>query len=157
MKRGYRLLGDDHLIVEPGTRPLRVVPALPWLKVLPATARWLGRDPETLPFLHPNSCKRRFDLPFDSIARNSLPLRRLYVLRRSADAARPTVRPLVAAEAMAAVIRHSYLPRTMAAARLDVGRLATLAQMCDQGVAELTYPDGWEAIGDAISAVTDEI
>lgn len=143
VRAGYRALGDDQLIVGFEAGGSRAHPAVPWFKLDDLMAARVVANPASLPLIHPAARKRRYDLPKDVWADASLPIRCGFVLDRNATIGAVHVVRLSPAEALIEMLRHTYLPRTTAAAGLAGRRLLALSQVARQvPMFTVSYPDG---------------
>lgn len=77
--KGYPLVADDVVAIEPGEEGLTVLPGFPQAKLWPDAASSLGYVPETLPSIFPRAQKRSHRLD-NGFSQHSLPLRKAYVL-----------------------------------------------------------------------------
>lgn len=152
---GHRLIADDQVVVDFRASTPRVRPTTPWIKAWPDTLRALSSDPDRWHPVHGATIKRQIVLPIDRRVPSPVPLRRVFVLRRSAHALAIAKRPLDPSEAMRELLRHATVPRLLAAAGLSAGRLAALAMLVNQvGIEELLYPGDWRSIADIEGAVS---
>jgi hypothetical protein len=105
--RGYRILADDVCVVsmtEDGS-PV-ILPGYPQLKLGMDAARKLGKDPESLPRIHPREEKIGLLLQ-EEFCRDPLPLSRLYVLETSSNG-EFDLEPLKGVEKLTAIINNTY-------------------------------------------------
>jgi hypothetical protein len=145
LSHGHRILGDDQLIVRPSSERVVALPAVPWLKLDPEVARKSGLDPDRLPRIHPASWKLRLDLNADQWTTEPIALGPIYLVERGADVREVSIEPMKPAESLVELIRHSYVPRTVAHSGLAGNRLDLLAKAVQQaGVWRLRYPNGIE-------------
>jgi hypothetical protein len=130
-RRGFPVLSDDVVVLEPHALGFRVPPAYPQLRLWPAAVEMLYGDAGALPPLTPNWDKRGLDLkkncaPFPQQA---LPLAAVYLLgERRNDKDAPCVAAVPAGEALMALVAHTYtnylLDRSRRAAEFQtLGRL----------------------------------
>ena len=156
LRRGHRVLGDDHLVIDGRGAEVAAVPALPWLKFELDTLKWLGFDHAVMPLWHPAIEKRRFDLPAANRVSARLPLSGLYFLHRQSTGglAIADVRP---ADALPILIRHSHVPRTVAKIGLHGSRLGVLARLLNQvGLRRLAYQNAFDRLDDVVQAVSED-
>lgn len=105
--RGYTLLSDDILAVEPSTpADIRVLPGFPQMKLWPDAASAVGSDPDVLPRLVPGAAKRAYTGA--RFQERSCALRRIYVLEFGDDL---RVEPVGGQERVIELVRHSYAIR----------------------------------------------
>jgi hypothetical protein len=103
--RGHPLVTDDLLPVDL-TNPHRLLvqPGFPQLKLMPEAAAQLFDDPQALPKLHPDFDKRA--TPIQDLAREELPLARIFILETADRDALETISPQ---QRFIELVRHSYL------------------------------------------------
>lgn len=82
---GYSLLSDEIVAVQiavqkEGNVPV-VLSGLPHIRLLPQSARYLGQDPETMPRIRSDEDKRAYSAR-RGFYKKSIPLRRIYVLKK---------------------------------------------------------------------------
>ena len=107
LARGHPLLTDDVLAPVAGRRGWEVHPGIPRLKLFPAVARrLLGRE-DGQP-MNTGTRKRVLPLSAAEHCARRLPLAALYVLDGRPTARRVTIEPLRPADALLAVIRHTF-------------------------------------------------
>jgi hypothetical protein len=155
LREGYGLLGDDHVVLERAGTGCAIRPALPWLKVRSDVAQYLGVDHATLPRLHPTFAKHRLDLTGRGHVSRSVPLSRIYLLQREGRRAGDVCFDRLSSQpALMELLRHSYAPRSVAAAGIDRQRLRLLAEVVSRaGVWRLRYPHGLHSL----SAIPDAV
>ncbi len=111
-QRGYAVLCDDVLPLEPQADCFLVRPGYPRLCLWPEAVHALYGAPEALPRLTPNweKCYLALDGPLHSFQREPLPLGAIYLLGgRSADAFAPRVRAASPRAGLLALVRHTYM------------------------------------------------
>lgn len=156
LEAGHRVMGDDQLILDVEEHLCRVLPAVPWFKVGRSVASQWSAGRRTLPLIHAAAEKHRLDLHERQWATTPLPLRRLYVVDRSPSAFDVSFARLSPSAALMALVRFSYVPRTVAATRVDSRRLPQLSAAVRQAeVFKLTYPDSFTRLADVRQAVAD--
>jgi hypothetical protein len=103
---GYTLAADDVVAIQISAdeRAPAVLPAFPQLKLWPDVLVALGRDPHTLPLIHPELDKRAYR-PTSAFVGQSLPLSAIYVLEQ---ADQPSVSALHPSDGFAALLRCLY-------------------------------------------------
>jgi hypothetical protein len=105
--RGYRIVADDVCVVSLTEDGLPLVfPGYPQLKLGMDAARKLGKDPESLPRIHPEVEKIALLLK-EEFCRDPLPLRHLYVLETSSNG-EFDLEPLNGVERLTAIINNTY-------------------------------------------------
>jgi hypothetical protein len=154
LKNGHRILGDDQMILQGTPEGVSVLPAIPWLKLAPDVVMQSGFDPALLPRIHPASDKSRLDVKEGQWAEGPVPLGPIYVVERGWQQPEVVIEPIAPSESLFELIRHSYVPRTVAASGLAGTRLSLVADAVRQGgVWRLRYPDGFEWLAKVRSAV----
>jgi hypothetical protein len=153
--KGHPLVADDLLAVMPGRdgTPM-VLPGPPHFKLWPeAAAAAFGDDPESLVRLHSRVEKRArpansglLDVP--------VPLRHLYILDRGTQLESV---PLAPAEALLALVRHTYLSGLMK----PLGGMDENFRQCVQltrqvSVSFLKRSSDLNALGDIVSLIEEE-
>jgi hypothetical protein len=143
LTNGHRILGDDQLILERGPSGMTALPAIPWLKLGPDVVARTGL--EHLPRIHSGSDKRRRDVQDDEWVKDPVPVGPIYIVERGSQRAEIVIEPVPPGESMLALIRNSYVPRTVVASGVAGRRMPLLASVVEQhGVWRLNYPDGVE-------------
>lgn len=109
LRAGYGFVCDDIVAISPGDS--RVQPAFPSMKLdrrlLDRFAPWPG---ERLPLVPPGAAKQRLRL--HAMGSAPVPVGHIVQLeRQSGDDHPPTIRPHAPAEALATLMRYSYLPK----------------------------------------------
>jgi hypothetical protein len=154
LRHGHRILGDDQLILQLAPEGVMALPAIPWLKLAPEVARRSGLNPDNLPRIHSGSDKRRLDVRQSEWADGPMPLGPIYLVERGRDADAVRIEPVAPAESLMELVRHSYVPRTVAHSGLAGARLDLLARTVQQrGVWRLRYPNGVEGLPKVREAV----
>jgi hypothetical protein len=130
------------------------LPAIPWLKLSPDVAQRSGFDPELLPRIHSASDKRRLDVKEGEWVEGPIPLGPIYLVERGGNQAEVAIEPVTPGSSLMELVRHTYVPRTVAASGLAGARLSLLAAAVQQGgVWRLRYPDGVEWLPEVRAAV----
>lgn len=154
LKNAHRVLGDDQLILSRDGRGVVASPAIPWLKLSLEVVERAGLDPSTLPSIHSASEKRRLDVNEGEWPSGPIPLGPMYLIERGGVMDEVTIEPLRPSEALLELVRHTYVPRTVAASGMAGLRLPLLAAAVQQGgVWRLRYPDGVRWLSEVRSAV----
>lgn len=107
--QGHTLVADDLAPVDLDAEPPCVAPGYPQIKLTNESAAALGIPGEQLVELHPTEGKRGCRLT-DGFARDTLPLRAIYVLAYGPE---QNITPLRPQEAVVELIRHSYPSRLL--------------------------------------------
>ncbi len=158
LARGHRVIGDDHVVIGLAKRVPTVAPTIPWLKVGPDVARHFGVSSSDLAPLHPSIPKRKYVLPRERRTLEPRPLRRLYLLERSQQSEAISFSEVAPGQALAELVRHSFAPRTVAAAGLEAARLQKLARVLDNvALWRLRYPDALDRLDEVCAAVVRHI
>ncbi len=109
-QRGFPVLSDDVAALEDRPEGFFVPPAYPQLRLWPASVTMLYGDAGALPPLTPNWDKRGLDLTDVPIPDTPLPLAAVYLLGvRRADNDAPYVEAVPPAEALVALVTHTYV------------------------------------------------
>ncbi len=109
LRAGHRLLTDDLLAIDLAAPDgPRILPAYGQLKLAEDAAEAIAIASEPLPLVYPDFEKRQHRLT-DPFSHGTLAPARLYVLSRGGN--RPAVEPLHGPQALAAVMRYSYITR----------------------------------------------
>ncbi len=154
LRNGHRVFGDDHLVLDEASGTVCAQPSIPWLKVGPELAHRWGIDHARLPPIHSGANKRCLTLAEGQWAAAPTPMGPLYLLERGWDRPEVVIDPVAPAASLVALIEHSFVPRTVAAAGLAAGRLPILAAAAQQGgVWRLRYPNGAAWLSQVRSAV----
>jgi hypothetical protein len=154
LKNGHRILGDDQLILQRTPEGVSALPAIPWLKLDPNVARRSGFDPALLPRIHSGTDKRRLDVKEGEWTEGPVPLGPIYLVERGRHQPEVVIEPIAPSQSLFELIRHSYVPRTIAASGVAGTRLSLLADAVQQGgVWRLRYPDGVEWLPKVRAAV----
>lgn len=101
--KGYSLLTDDVMALQMDAMQPIVLPSFPQVKLWPDAAKLIGHDPAQLPFLNSQSEKLAHKLT-NGFVRDSLPLKRLYVLGVGTH---HEIVPLEPQQAFVELVRHS--------------------------------------------------
>lgn len=158
LQKGHRILGDDQLILERTAQGVSALPAIPWLKLSPEVARRSGFDPALLPPIHSSAEKRRLDVREGQWSAGPVPLGPIYLVERGSPQPDVVIERLGPSESLLELIRHSYVPRTVAHSGMAATRLPLLAAAVQQGgVWRLRYPDGVEWLPKVRSAVVRHV
>ena len=164
-RAGAALLADDVSVIERAGEPagadgFLARPANPQMRLPPVDAeRLTGRA--DLPRVHPGYAKRRVPVGgadgFGRFAERPLPLAALYVpdRRRGGEI---EIERLPPAEALLALVGHSFVARLAAGAGLQPARIAVLGALAETVPAfRLSYPDGRRhlaAVAERLAAAT---
>ena len=147
LRSGWRLLGDDHAVVERHGGRWVGIPALPWINVNRDLADYLGAGFDGLDSIHPNVKKRRLPLSDDQRAHGGVPLGRIVVLDRRNRSTSIRLDRMEPKDALRALVEHSAAPRSVEAAGLQPERLPLLAELVNRvGVWRLSYQSGYELL-----------
>jgi hypothetical protein len=152
MRRGFPLLSDDLLGLEPSDAGIEVRPGIPSMRMWPDLAREvLGDEWETMPLAHPRYDKRRVAVGpagFGRFLDRNCPLKRLYLpQRRDPDEHGPNIEivSMPPAEVIFGLLRGSFLPRLTQAAGFTPARMQIFAALTQRvPVRRLIYPSGFE-------------
>jgi hypothetical protein len=154
LRNGHRILGDDQLILQRTPEGVSALPAIPWLKLGPDMVSRSGFDPALLPRIHSASDKSRLDLREGEWADGPTPLGPIYLVERGSLQSEVVIEAIAPSQSLFELVRHSYVPRTVAASGLAGTRLSLLADIVQQfGVWRLQYPNGAEWLPKVRAAV----
>ncbi len=154
VRRGHGLLADDVAALAPSAdRGFAVLPAYPQIKLWPEAAVALGLAPRRLPRARPGLEKRLWRVGARFVARAQA-LARAYVLEPGGA---PPIRPLSPADALLALIRHSYGLRTLQGAR-RAAHFAECAAVARQvPIRRLTTAGDFSSLAGLVRAVEDDL
>ena len=159
MQSGGALLTDDILVIE-STDPVVGRPSYPQMRMWPEQALHFVGEASGLPRVVPHLPKRRVPVGprgFGTFQDAARPITHLFLPDRRADASGVEVVPLSPQEAVAALLRHAFLPNTVEHLGLAAGRLPLLTSLADQvQVARLVYPEGAEHLPRVADALRRE-
>jgi hypothetical protein len=105
--RGHAVISDDNAAVRLSSQDLEVEPAYPYVKLFPAIAAALGYGGDRLHALHDSQEKMAGNVD-RHFTRRSLPLDRLYILRRASS---PEIRRVPEVPLVLELIRNSVPTR----------------------------------------------
>lgn len=92
---GYSVLSDEIVAVQAEEIVPVVLSGLPHIRLLPQSARYLGQDPECMPKIRSDECKRAYSARKGFLKKN-IPLRRIYVLKKAVENGLESVKPQAA-------------------------------------------------------------
>jgi hypothetical protein len=154
LKNGHRVLGDDQLILQRMPDGVSAVPAIPWLKLAPDVVSRSGFDPALLPLIHSASDKSRLDIKEGEWPEDPVPLGPIYLVERGGHQPEVVIESIAPSPSLFELIRHTYVPRTVAASGVAGARLSIVADAVQQGgVWRLRYPNGVEWLPKVRAAV----
>ena len=162
MRLGHPLLTDDILPLEERDGGFVGLPSYPQMRMWPDEAQHFVGDFEGLQKVQPALSKRVVPVGpggFGRFCGAAPPIRCIYVPERLDDeAAGVTITGLSLKEAMVELVRHSFLPRVVAAAGLEAQRFHLFASLIRQvPVRRLRYPSGLEQLPRVAEAVLDDL
>lgn len=156
---GHKLLTDDVLaIAVDGPEGPQIAPGFPQLKLADdAAAAFTVEGAEVRPQVHPAIEKRQHRLSA-GFSEERVPPSRIYVLERGEKAA---ISPLPAGEALAALIKFSYVTRFHRSAMPGMAAADHLRQCArlagEIGVCRLEVPTGLDRIAEAVKLVESDV
>ncbi len=154
---GSALLSDDLLVLQQTGDEFLAHPGFPQLRLWPDQVRHFVGEPDAHPTFHAGHDKRRVTVGegFGSFLDTSLPLARVYELRRTDDAgADPRIDLLPPAEAMMALAQQSFLPREVVRYGLQSSRMSFFARMLQRvSIRRLTIPSGYGELPRVVSSI----
>ncbi len=152
VQRGYSLLTDDVLVLQPDGNKLLAHPSLPRLKLTPETADAFFSGRRSIP-MNSLTTKMIFPLSPQGHAGNMVPLRALYVLPKRNSKRRIGVRTLLGRASFLPLIANTFNDCVVTPARL-IRQFAFAGKVTAAvPVRQLSYPRGLEllpAVADAI-------
>ena len=115
VQHGFRLIADDHVILDPSADSISVIPSYPRLRLWPTSVDMLYDRPDALPLLTPNWEKRYLQIEHDlANSAGSSPLVAIFFLAERADEERPErVMPLTPSEAFIRLSANSHVSRLL--------------------------------------------
>ena len=152
VQRGYSLLTDDVLVLQPDGNKLLAHPSLPRLKLTPETADAFFSGRRSIP-MNSFTSKMIFPLSSQRHAGHMVPLRVLYVLPKRSSRSRIRVSPLQGCASFLPLIANTFNDSVVTPARLKqqfafAGKVTSTVPL-----RQLSYPRGLEllpAVADAI-------
>jgi hypothetical protein len=154
-RRGWRVLGDDKLLLDMHCGSGRVRAVKHMMNVDPVVRRWFDEvgDLSRLPSYSSWTGKRRVALGslWPAAPATAMSPTHLLAIDRRADARGISVSEMSTAEAISALLHQSVIPREPQVARLITGALATTAQRLTPR--RVTIGDGAYAEPDALAVV----
>lgn len=158
LARGFPVLTDDLLALEPRRVGWIAHPGPPRLKLFPTMAGKLLAGKAAGALLNPSTSKRIVPLDADEAARQAVPLHALYVLAPPAASAkrrpvRVRITPLSARQAFLAVIRAAFNLIQVDQRRLENQFRVATRLAAEVPVRRLAYPRELSAIGAVCDAV----
>jgi hypothetical protein len=157
MEAGHPLLTDDVLMVHPAAGTIVGEPSLPQMRMWPDQARHFLGTTAGLRRVVPHLTKRRVPVGaggFGTFQASAVPMTHLLLPERSATATTVRLEPVAPQQALIELLRHSFLPRSVAALDLSARRLPVLVSLAQQAaVYRLIYPDGVEHLPRVAAAV----
>jgi hypothetical protein len=152
VQRGYSLLTDDVLVLQPDGDKLLAYPSLPRLKLMPETADTFFGGRRSIP-MNSFTSKMIFPLSPQGHAGNMVPLRALYVLPKRSSKRRIAVRTLLGRASFLPLIANTFNDCVVTPARLKqqfafAGKITAAVPL-----RQLSFPRGLEllpAVADAI-------
>jgi hypothetical protein len=161
MQAGAALLTDDILMVERTGDGVLGAPSYPQMRMWPDQARHFLGTADGLPLVVPHLTKRRVAVGPDGFGRfqdSAVPVTHLFLPERDPNTTAVRIEPLAPQAALIALVRHSFLPNTVAQLGLSERRLPVLAALARQAqIARLVYPDGVEHLSPVAEAVLTHV
>lgn len=159
MQAGHPLLTDDVLMVHPSEGAIVGEPSIPQMRMWPDQARHFVGTVAGLPRVVSHLTKRRVPVGaggFGTFQGGAVPMGHLLLPERRPDATTVQLEPVPPQEALIELVRHSFLPRSVAALDLSARRLSVLVPLAQQApMYRLIYPDGVEHLPDVVAAVEE--
>jgi hypothetical protein len=158
LRAGWTVLSEDLIAVDVAGEAVAVRPSIPAIRLWPETIREvLGLEVEPLRRVDPRFDKRWVSIPMDSGPPFER-LTRIYELNRVASGGAVAIEPRRASEAILAMTRDTFTPRSVVALGWHGARLERLAA-CARAArfARLTYPSGYEVLPRVLDAVATDM
>jgi hypothetical protein len=158
LQGGSALLTEDLLALVPGPEGVVCHAGYPQMRMWPEEARHFLSGTDGLEIVHPAFAKLRVlvgPAGLGSFCPDPRPLVCIYVLERREDGGGGIeIQPIVQREAVAELIRHSFVPELVQAMGLQARRLTALVRVVSSvPLWKLSYPGGLEHLPDVRSAV----
>jgi hypothetical protein len=114
-RRGFAVMSDDVVAIRECAKTFHVLPAFPFICLLPSSVEMLEGASRALPAFTPNWDKRCFSLaePGLRFEQHSQPLRAIYLLDDSPAETPLQVRSVSPREALVELVRNSYATRAL--------------------------------------------
>ncbi len=152
MQRGYPLLSDDLVGLQPSESGIDARPGFPSMRMWPDLAEFvMGPSWEQLPLAHPRFVKRRLNVGpggFAEFLDRTQPLACLYVPERRDDDAgyvKVDIEPVPPGQALFELLRGSFLPWLSQVRGFSAGRVQVLNTLAARvPVRRLVYSGGFE-------------
>jgi hypothetical protein len=152
VQRGYALLTDDVLVLQPDGNKLLAHPSLPRLKLTPETADAFFSGRRSIP-MNSFTTKMIFALTPPGYAGNMVPLRALYVLPKASSKCRIAVTTLLGRACFLPLIANTFNDSVLTPARLKQQFTFAGKVTASVPLRQLSFPRGLELL----PAVADEI
>ncbi|CAN5574392.1 hypothetical protein BH20CHL7_BH20CHL7_03440 [soil metagenome] len=158
---GHPLLSDDLIAVAERDGVMFAQPGYPQFRMWPAQAQHFFGSVDEHPIIRPDREKRRITIG-DGIGRfvtGPVPLARFYLPRRTGDpGAEVRITPLRPADAMMALLQHSFLTREVIRFGLQGQRLPFLARLIGSvPVCHLDVPEGLDQLPRVVAALEADV
>lgn len=155
-RRGHRIVSDDICLLQPDPDAMRVIPVAGWLKLWNQSLQHLGETPVEQNRVFSTDDKFRLYLA-DPIADTGSRLARVVFLAKAPDVqVQPTLQPLPAVDAIAALMHMTYVGYVPALAGKQSSIFTLCARVFQHAQAwRLTVPWGLDRM-DAVLDLLDE-
>lgn len=157
VRAGHRLLTDDLLAVDL-VDPIvpRILPAFAQLKLSDESSSAIPlTDAQALPLAYEGFIKRQYRLAASSFSHRQLRLDHLFILDRGGDT--PVIEPLQGFDALAGLMRFSYIARfgkAVLAGHAEAEHLQRCARLSRQiGVSRLRVPADLDRLDEAVRLI----
>lgn len=167
IQRQARLLTDDILpVLEPTESSgdvrsaFQALPGYPQFRMWPSEAESFHASLDELPLVHPGFSKRRVPVDRERFCCASSPIACLYLPARRTDGLESGVETetLSPGQAVIELVRHSFLPKLVAALGWEQRRLNSFVRLVERiPVRRLSYPDGLEHLPDTCSEIVIDL
>lgn len=160
IQRQHTFISDDIACLDLATREVLVSPSYPQMRMWPEQLKNFSCRSDSLIQVWPGVDKwfvpvgeEGFGVFCDQVR----PLRCIYLPRREESADSIEISLLQPGEALIELVRSSFLPRTLSAAGLQAGRLASLKRIvAEVPVKRLIYPEGFQYLTAVCRAIEED-
>lgn len=144
MRRGWKVLADDHAALRVESGQVKVEPGYPYLRTSGETYNMAGAPRERMRLVNGDGDKCFLPLSAEAYCHRSLPLAAVYLLGNGAKITFEAVPPAEAVMQLTALLHAPYL-RRRESSREELARLSEVSRRVD--VVRLHYPRTWDALG----------
>jgi len=160
IRRQHPLISDDIACLDLATQEVLVLPSYPQMRMWPEQLDNFGCRSAGLIRVWPGVDKWFVPVGpqgFGAFCDQARPLRCIYLPRREESADSVEISLLQPGEALIELVRFSFLPRTLSAARLEAKRLGALKRIVTEvPVKRLIYPQGFQHLNAVCRAIEED-